>query len=70
MYVALLGASIACLVIRQFALQIRLSCRVPESSAHMQTGKETKTGAPVEQFGEGAQAQSAAGQKGNECGTC
>ena len=29
-----------------------------------QTGQETKTGAPVEQFGEGREAQAAAGHKG------
>ena len=39
---------------------------MPESLALMQTGKETATGAPVEQFGQGAQAQSAAGHKGAE----
>ena len=32
--------------------------------AVLQAGNPTKTGAPVEQFGEGAQAQSAAGHKG------
>ena len=32
--------------------------------AVLQAGNTTKTGAPVEQFGEGAQAQSAAGHKG------